>query len=397
VARPLGPTLRRAEREEGAPLIHRNRHLLVQLERPREERERILELAGLRRDEPPAACAARERGHSPEPACVSLVPIEQADGVVHSPQLHQRLDVVDGEAGRSGLDDALPAHELDARIQVRDDVVWLSERVIEVSERTRAHEAGMPVRGDLEGMRGCPPRFVGATELCLHEALECEAEPAEQPLSRLLCRLARLAREPERSLELAEDELDLTEQHEQPWPGVLVAELLGAAHQVDERGTCPFLRVRPSPVLGQGDERLIQDATIHRGLLECERLLRDRGRRRQSEQRLGRQARHQDVARERGISDIGGKGESDARVLNRLLKILEHPDAARSDTLMGDRECLEIVTGFLDNLREEPARIGRRLVETDTREHNQSSCSQWACSEGCDQILQLRLGASRVT
>ena len=239
--------------------------------------------------------------------------LQQLDRVVAPPELDERFDVVDDEADRPGLDDALAAHELDVGLEVRHDAVRLAEREVEVAERRRPHRAREPVRAEREDLVGCLRQLLGAAELCLDEAFECKAERAKEGLSRLLGGLLAVECEREGGLEVSECELDLAEQDREPGSSVLVAALIGTLQQLDEGAARPIVRVDPDPVLGHRDKRLVEDAAFRRRALERLGPFGGPRRRRRIEEGLGSETDHQHVCGQRLVAQLLRQGERDAR------------------------------------------------------------------------------------
>ena len=124
----LQPPLRRAEREQRPTAVERELDLCVPVERGRERGQCGLELTRLRGEESPAARAVGERGDAPEPAGVPFVPVQELGASRSSSELDERLDVVDDESGRAGLDDPFSPDERSLRRQVLDDVARPLER-----------------------------------------------------------------------------------------------------------------------------------------------------------------------------------------------------------------------------------------------------------------------------
>ena len=127
-AAPLQPPLRGAEGEQRTTAVERELDLCVPVERARERVQRGLELTSLRGEESPAARAVRERGDAPEPAGVPFVPVQELARLEGSSELDERLDVVDDESGRAGLDDPFSPDDRSLRRQVLDDVARPLER-----------------------------------------------------------------------------------------------------------------------------------------------------------------------------------------------------------------------------------------------------------------------------
>ena len=78
----------------------------------------------------------------------------------------------------------------------------------------------------------------------------------------------------------------------------------------------------------------------------------------------------------------------------RVGEAFERPDTARSDPLMRERQRLAVGLRLLDDLSEELAGLVGRLVETDSREHDQSSSPLRTSLHRSDQIAELCLGSS---
>ena len=179
--------------------------------------------------------------------------------------------------------------------------------------------------------------------------------------------------------------------------GVLVPELLRTVDEPEERSPGRLVRIGPRPVLGHRCERLVEDTPVHRRLLERERPFGHRRRRRQPQERLRREARHQDVCGERFVTQLCRDGECQVRVLDRPVEALEDPDAARRHALMGGRKRLAVVAGLVDDLREQLARLGRCLVQANARKDDERSRAQRAGLQRGDQLVEPRLRSPRVS
>ena len=124
----LRAPLRRAERQQGPPVIEGKSYLRMQLESLVEGSERTVEIAVLAGEEPTTARAVGESRDASEHAGVPLVPPQKLDRLVQSSGLEQRLDEVGDESRRSRLDDSFLADEVDVGRKLLDGLLRTAER-----------------------------------------------------------------------------------------------------------------------------------------------------------------------------------------------------------------------------------------------------------------------------
>ncbi len=165
------------------------------------------------------------------------------------------------------------------------------------------------------------------------------------------------------------------------------------SYQVDEHRAGTLVRIDPLPVLGDGDEWLVEDAPVRRGVLECRSALGRRPRGGPTQQHLRREPGHEHVRGKRIVADLQGESQGHAGVPKHLVQSLEHPDTARGDALVGDCERLAIALRLRHHLGEELVRLLRRLVESDTRQNHGGSGSLRTGIQRGDHVTQLRLGS----
>ena len=366
-------SLRNPEREQRSGVVERDLDPAVPRERLLEVSERSLEITRPGQKEPSAAEAVGERRGALEPTSVVLVPFEDLHGVVSPPELYQSLDQIDGEPARAGFGDGLPANELERWLELRNSLPRRGEDEREVAERLTGDEAHVVFGGRFEHTAGCVSRLLGTTQLGLNKGLEREVVPGEESLSRLGGRLLPGSGTIERGFEISEKTLDVAKKEQKPWPSVLVAEVVCMSHQVDEHRAAAFVRIDPLPVLGKRDEWLVEDAPVRRGVLECCSPVGRRLGGGSAQQRLCRKQSYEHVRGKRLVADLQGERQGDLGVPEPLLESLEHPEAARGEALVGDRECLAIALRLFNHLGEELGRLVRRLVEADTRQNHGGS------------------------
>ncbi len=92
----------------------------------------------------------------------------------------------------------------------------------------------------------------------------------EERLTGLTRRVLTFASAVQRSIEVPEQVLDLSEKGQNVRTRALVAKILDALYQLDERVASAVRFVGPQPVLDEGDERLIEETTARGAVLEGE-------------------------------------------------------------------------------------------------------------------------------
>ncbi len=105
-----------------------------------------VEIARLRREQ---ATAARAVGERETRSSRRALPSYQSSSSTASPlptELDQRLDLIDDESRRPGLDDARTANELEARLEGRDCRARSARGQLEVPESRRGHKRVEPAR-----------------------------------------------------------------------------------------------------------------------------------------------------------------------------------------------------------------------------------------------------------
>ena len=362
-----------------------------------ERGQRGIELARLRGEESPAARAVGERRDALEPAGVPFVPVQELARFEESSELDERLDVVDDEPGRPGLDDPFLPDDRGLRRQVLDDFARPLEREGEESQSRGCDEDHETVRAGLDDVRRSLSGGFRPTALCLSETLERACAQREQAQIRLLSGLMSLASAREARLDVAEQQLELAEEEEEPGPRALVTQLVGDAQEIRESRARFVVRVDPGPILSEREERLVQNANAGCRCLEAERLLCRRRRRCPSEQRLRTESRQLHIAHKRQIAHLGGERQPDVGVPYGVVEPLEPPDAAGRDPFVGESQCLTIGTCQVDDLLEELPGLVGRFVEADASEDDERPRQFRAGLERCDHLAKLGLGSARVT
>ena len=132
-----------------------------------------------------------------------------------------------------------------------------------------------------------------------------------------------LARSRQRPREISEHALGLAEQEQEIWARALVADLLRLSQQVDERLLRASGSIGPEPVLGNGEERLVEHATVACDLLQRRGLFRHRGGSRVTEQAQDADLRDEDVSFEHLVAELAGELERIVRMLRALGEPLE--------------------------------------------------------------------------
>ncbi len=240
-----------AEHKERAAAVEWKLYLRVPLERLVVRCERVIEFACLGGEQAAAARAVRERRHPLETPRVALVPVEQLDGLLSPSELDQRLDLIDDESNRAGLDEPLRPHELDSWCELSHGLERPSRRELDVTESCSGQEVGDSSRALVEDGLRRSSCVVDTPSLRLHEPFEGEVQPVEERLAGLLGGLLTVVREIESKLEVSEELLDLPEEVEEPGLSILVTELLRALCQLRETATRPLVHVDVRPVLGK--------------------------------------------------------------------------------------------------------------------------------------------------
>ena len=92
----------------------------------------------------------------------------------------------------------------------------------------------------------------------------------EERLTGLTRRVLTFASAGQRSIEVPEHVLDLSEKRQNVRTRALVAKILDALYQLDERLASAVRLVDPQPVLDECDERLIEEATARAAALKGE-------------------------------------------------------------------------------------------------------------------------------
>ena len=235
-------------------------------------------------------------------------------------------------------------------------------------------------------------------ELREHHALEGQAERAEERLARLVGGLASLARKLERAarglLSLARPRSSRQRSHGPAFSSPTSRARWSSSTSASRDRACSSIQIQCSASDASGWSRTRSSVAELCNASARSAVGRRRG---PAEHRLGRQPHHEHVSGQRLVTELVGESQGDVGVPQRLVEALEHPNAVGGGPFVGERECPAIVARLLDHLREQPLRLGGRLVELDARKRHHRARPQRAGLERSDDVTKLRLGAAGVT
>ena len=362
---PLGSPLRSTQGEKRAGPVERK----VDLRMPRDcflvRRDGGVGVARLCSEQPSAARAVGERRHALEPLCVSLVPVEELDRLVSTTEVDQGLDVVDHETERARLSEELAPCELDDRAELVVRSTRIFEREGQVTEPRARHElrgAAGSRRNELQRPIRRRSRRVRLSELCRDEPFDREVVRERHQLARLPRELLALECKATSGPELSDEGLDHRGEQEHVRSGALVAEVQTPLQSVTIRLPGTFHRVRPPPVDRPHPERLSENASIARGVLDGKRASECVRRAGPPEKRLGKELRAQCFRSQSFVAQVDSELRRQLGMVDGVLELLAPAEQARRNSFVRCRERLAIIARFVDRLQEQGRRLVLRLV-----------------------------------